>query len=110
MAYLHWVTCHNLNHATCELNIPYYFNIIIIIIIIYLFIIMTCGNTWFASNSDQNSCILVACDNMYTMESKDEVVFVDFFIHSMPLSFATNITCDLSKVTKGILVANVVCN
>ncbi len=26
------------------------------------------------------------------------------------LSFATNITCDLSKVTKGILVANVVCD
>jgi hypothetical protein len=45
---------------------------------------------------------------MYTMESKDENVFVDFFIHSIPLSFVTNITCNLSKVTKGILIANVV--
>jgi hypothetical protein len=26
------------------------------------------------------------------------------------LLFVTNITCDLSKATKGILVANIVCN
>jgi hypothetical protein len=52
--------------------------------------------------------ILVACDNTYTMESKDELVFVDFFIHPIPLSFVTNITCDLSRVIKGILVTNVV--
>jgi hypothetical protein len=45
---------------------------------------------------------------MYTMESKDELVFIDFFVHLIPLSFATNITWDLSKVTKGILVAYVV--
>jgi hypothetical protein len=44
------------------------------------------------------------------MESKDELVFVDFFVHPIPLSFTINITCDLSKVTKGILVANVVCD
>jgi hypothetical protein len=61
-------------------------------------------------NNDQNSCILVACDNTYTMESKDEVVFVDFIVHPIPLLFVTNITCDLSKATKGILVANVGCN
>jgi hypothetical protein len=47
---------------------------------------------------------------MYRMESKDELVFVDFFIHPIPLSFVTNITCDLFKVIKGILVTNVVCN
>ncbi len=52
----------------------------------------------------------VACDNMYTMELKDELVFVDFFIHPIPLSFVTNITYDLLKVTEGILVANVVCD
>jgi hypothetical protein len=27
-----------------------------------------------------------------------------------PLSFAINIACDLSKVIKGILVANVICD
>ncbi len=32
----------------------------------------------------KNSHILVACDNMYTMESKDELIFVDFF-HPIPL-------------------------
>jgi hypothetical protein len=47
---------------------------------------------------------------MYTMESKDELAFVDFFVHPIPLLFATNITCDLSKATKGILVANVGCD
>jgi hypothetical protein len=45
---------------------------------------------------------------MYIMESKDEFVFVDFFVHPIPLSFATNIT--LSKATKGILVTNVACD
>ncbi len=44
------------------------------------------------------------------MESKDEHVFVDFFVHPIPISFANNITCDLSKVTKGIIGANVVRN
>jgi hypothetical protein len=45
---------------------------------------MTCGNTSFAFNCDQNSCILVACDNVYTMESMDEFVFVDFSFHPIP--------------------------
>jgi hypothetical protein len=27
---------------------------------------------------------LVACDNTYIMELKDEFVFVDFFVHSTP--------------------------
>jgi len=54
--------------------------------------------------------MLIACDNMYTMESKDELVFVDFFVHPISLSFATNITCNLFKVIKGILVANVGCD
>jgi len=27
---------------------------------------------------------IIACDNMYTMESKDALVFVDFFIHPIP--------------------------
>ncbi len=44
------------------------------------------------------------------MESKDELVFVDFFVHPVPLPFVTNITCNLSKATKGILVANVACD
>jgi hypothetical protein len=47
---------------------------------------------------------------MYIMESKDELVFVDFFVHPVPLSFATNITCDLCNVTKGFLITNVVCD
>jgi hypothetical protein len=70
----------------------------------------THGSTSFAFNSDQNNCILVACDNTYTMESKDELTIVDFFIHPLLLSFAINITCNLSKVTKGILVTNVTCD
>jgi hypothetical protein len=82
----------------------------ILLLLLYLLNIGTHGNTSFAPNSDQNSCILVACDNTHVMESKDEVVFVNFFIHPIPLLFATNITCDLSKVIKGILVANVACN
>jgi hypothetical protein len=69
-----------------------------------------CDNTSFVFNSDQNSYILVACDNMYTMESKDEFLFVDFFFHQHPLSFATNIVCDLSKATKGILVTIITCD
>ncbi len=36
-------------------------------------------------NCDQNSYIVVACDNTYTMELKDELVFVDFFFHPIPL-------------------------
>jgi hypothetical protein len=59
-------------------------------------------------NCDQNNWIIVACDNMYTMESKDELVFVDFFFH--PLSFATNVSCDLSKATNETLLANVICD
>jgi hypothetical protein len=45
----------------------------------------TYGNTPFALNNDQNNHILITCDNTYTMESKDELVFVDFFVHSIPL-------------------------
>jgi hypothetical protein len=47
---------------------------------------------------------------MYIMKSKDELVFVGIFVQPIPLLFATNITCDLSKATKEILVANVICN
>ncbi len=36
-------------------------------------------------NCDQNSCIVVACDNTYTMKSKNEHVYVDFFFHLIPL-------------------------
>jgi len=39
------------------------------------------------------------------MESKDEPVFVDFFFHPIPLSVATDVSCNLSKVTNEILVA-----
>ncbi len=39
----------------------------------------TRGSTSFAFNCDKNNCILVAFDNMYIMESEDELVFVDFF-------------------------------
>jgi hypothetical protein len=31
-----------------------------------------------------NSYILIACDNTYIMESKDELVFVEFFFHPIP--------------------------
>jgi hypothetical protein len=70
----------------------------------------THGRTSLPLNSDQNSLILITCDNMFTMESKDELVFVDFFFHLIPLSFVINITCDLSKAIKGILVTNVIYN
>ncbi len=68
---------------------------------------MTHDNTSFAFNCDQNSYILIACDNTYTMELYDELIFVDFSFIQYPLSFATNIAYDLSKVIKDILVANV---
>ncbi len=48
--------------------------------------------------------------NTYTMDSKDELVIFDFFAHPIPLLFATNVTCDLSKVIKGILIAHVAWN
>jgi hypothetical protein len=44
-----------------------------------------CGSTLFAFNSDQNSHILITSENMNIMESKDELVFVDFFFHPIPL-------------------------
>jgi hypothetical protein len=62
---------------TFELNLPYYFKIIIIIIFLIINIV-THGNISFAFNYDENGHILVVCDNMYTMESKHELVFVDF--------------------------------
>ncbi len=62
---------------TFKLNVPYYFKIIIINI-------GTSGNTSFALNCDLNSCILFTCDNTYTMESKDDFVFVEFFFHPIP--------------------------
>ncbi len=46
---------------------------------------------------------------MYIMESNDEFVFVDFFFIQYPLSFATDVSCDLSKATNEILVPNVAC-
>ncbi len=52
----------------------------------------TYGNTSFALNYDQNSCILVTCDNTYIMESKDEFVFVDFFFIQYLLSFTINLS------------------
>jgi hypothetical protein len=42
----------------------------------------THGNTSFALNCDQNNCILVACDNMYTMESKDEIYLLTFLSYN----------------------------
>jgi hypothetical protein len=43
---------------------------------------MTRGSTSFALNCDQNSCILVACDNTYTMKSKDEMYLLTFFSYN----------------------------
>jgi hypothetical protein len=43
------------------------------------------GSASICFNCDQNNCIIVACDNTYTMESKDELIFVDFFFHPIPL-------------------------
>jgi hypothetical protein len=61
----------------------------------------TCGNISFALNYDQNSCILVACDNTCRMELADEMYLLTFFFHTIPFVFATN----LSHATKRILVA-----
>ncbi len=36
-------------------------------------------------NCDQNSCIVIARDNTYTMESKDKIVFIDYFFDPTPL-------------------------
>ncbi len=78
MAFLHWATCHNKKSSKAfELNIPNYFKIIVNI--------WTLGSTSFALNIDQNNCILIACDKTYIMESKDELVFVDFFFNPIPL-------------------------
>jgi hypothetical protein len=44
----------------------------------------TSDNTSFAFNYHQNSCILFACDNTYTMKSKDDFIFVEFFFHPIP--------------------------
>ncbi len=52
---------------------------------------------------------IVACDNMYTIESKYEHLLILSFI-KYSLLFVTNITRDLSKATKEIFVTNVVCN
>jgi hypothetical protein len=60
-------------------------------------------------NCDQNSYIVVTHDNTYTMKVKDELVFVDFFFHPILFVFATNVSCNLSKVTNEILIAIVAC-
>jgi hypothetical protein len=52
---------------------------------------------------------IVTCGNTYTMESKDEFILVNFFFIQYLLLFVTNVTCDLSKANKGILIANVAC-
>jgi hypothetical protein len=44
------------------------------------------------------------------MESKDELVFVDFSFIQYPLSFVINFACDLCKANKEILVVNDACN
>ncbi len=46
---------------------------------------------------------------MYTMELKDEIIFVDFLFIQYPLSFVTNVACNAFKAIKKILVTNVVC-
>jgi hypothetical protein len=53
---------------------------------------MTHGSTWFAFNCDQNSCILVTCDNTYTMKSKDEMYLLTFSFIQYSLSFATSLS------------------
>ncbi len=63
---------------------------------------MTHGNLSFSLNYDKKNRILVVCDNMYTMESKDELVFVDFFSFiQYLLLFMINIACNLFKTMKG---------
>ncbi len=53
----------------------------------------TCGNTSFALNCNKNSCILVACDNTCTMESKDEMYLLTFSFIQYPLSFVSHAIC-----------------
>ncbi len=78
---------------TFESNVPDYFKIIIIIIIVVVVIIIiiigTSGSTSFAFNCDQNSRILFTCDNTYTVESKDDFIFVELFFHLIPF-----VVCD----------------
>jgi hypothetical protein len=88
MAYLHWAMCHNIKSSKHVIKCPKLFqnnnnnnNKILNI--------GTRDNTSFACNSDQNSYILIACDNMYTTKSKDEFIFDDFFIYPIPL-----VVCD----------------
>jgi len=53
---------------------------------------MTRDSTSFVLNYDQNSYILVTCDNTYTMGSKDEMYLLIFFFIQYPLSFAINLS------------------
>ncbi len=46
---------------------------------------------------------------MYTMELKDDFIFVDFFLIQYLLSIMINIACDLFKATNEILIINVAC-
>jgi hypothetical protein len=52
----------------------------------------THGSTSFALNCVENSCILIACDNTYTMESKDKMYLLTFSFIQYPLPFATNLS------------------
>ncbi len=61
-------------------------------------------------NSDQNSCILAACNNMYKWSQRMKLYLLIFLFIQYPLSFVTNITCNLSEAIKGILVVNVTYN
>jgi hypothetical protein len=109
VAYLHWVMCDNIKHTSMWIEHPRLFQNNNIYYLKYLNI-GTHDNTSFALNNDKNNHILIACDNKYTMESKDELEFVKFFFIQYLLSFVTNIACDLFKATKGILFTNVAYN
>jgi hypothetical protein len=65
------------------------------------------GNTSLAPIVHQKNCILVTKDNMYMVNQKMKVYFVDFVFIQNSSSFAINVTCDLSNTSIYVLVANV---
>jgi hypothetical protein len=80
MGYLQWTTCYNISNPNIWTEHPKLFQNNNNMYFKWLNIGI-CDTTSFSLNSDQNCHILIACNNMYTMKLKDELVFLDFFFH-----------------------------
>ncbi len=76
----------------------------------YYFNIKTCGNTSFASIVTK----IIASQSHVTIRiqwsQRMNLYLLILFSIQYPLSFVTNVSCNLSKETNEILVANVACN